>query len=24
VHDDDTLGTGTPPHEVRIPVRLVP
>jgi hypothetical protein len=24
VHDDDAAGTGRPPHEVRIPVRLVP
>ena len=24
VHDDDAAGTGTFPHEVRIPVRLVP
>lgn len=24
VHDDDAAGTGTYPHEVRIPVRLVP
>jgi germination protein M len=24
VHDDDTLGTGTFPNEVRIPVRLLP
>jgi germination protein M len=24
VHDDDAAGTGTPPHEVRIPVLLTP
>ena len=24
VHDDDAAGVGRPPHEVRIPVRLVP
>jgi hypothetical protein len=24
VHDDDAAGTGTFPHEVRIPVRLMP
>jgi hypothetical protein len=24
VHDDDAAGTGTPPHEVRIPVVLTP
>jgi sporulation and spore germination protein/immunoglobulin-like protein involved in spore germination len=24
VHDDDAAGTGRPPHEVRIPVQLVP
>jgi germination protein M len=24
VHDDDAAGTGQPPHEVRIPVRLLP
>ena len=24
VHDDDAAGTGTFPHEVRIPVRLLP
>jgi Immunoglobulin-like domain of bacterial spore germination/Sporulation and spore germination len=24
VHDDDAAGTGTPPHQVRIPVRLTP
>jgi spore germination protein GerM len=24
VHDDDAAGAGRPPHEVRIPVRLVP
>ena len=24
VHDDDAAGTGTPPHEVRIPLRLSP
>lgn len=24
VHDDDAAGTGTPPHQVRIPVVLVP
>jgi hypothetical protein len=24
VHDDDAAGTGTPPHQVRIPVVLTP
>ena len=24
VHDDDAAGTGSPPHEVRVPVRLLP
>jgi hypothetical protein len=24
VHDDDAAGTGTPPHQVRVPVRLAP
>jgi len=24
VHDDDAAGTGTPPHVVRVPVRLLP